>query len=82
MSTSSAHGTMSRYTNQKCRCARCREAWRAGTRKYTDRLMAEHLAAGLTTKGRPRKTPYNQLALDLMARHGLRPDPRFVWRAE
>jgi hypothetical protein len=74
----SPHGTKSRYTNGKCRCPRCRRAWREGTREATDRIRANRLGEGLTTDGARRKTFYDQAALDLMARFGVEPDPRFL----
>lgn len=74
----SPHGTTSRYANGRCRCARCRRAWREGTRRYTDRLRAGRLAAGLTANGAPRARPYDERALALIRAHGLEPDPRFV----
>lgn len=30
------HGSASTYSNQKCRCDECREAWRIYARKYRD----------------------------------------------
>lgn len=38
------HGTVTAYTGHKCRCAKCREAWRVHQRKYQRRRRAALMA--------------------------------------
>lgn len=77
-----AHGTRSGYQRHRRHgeepCARCRRAQNAGVREANERQRARFYAAGLNGNGQPRRTFYDQRALDLMARFGLRPDRRFV----
>jgi hypothetical protein len=75
------HGTDSRY-HSGCRCRPCRNAHADATRAANKDLQARYLAAGLTTSGRPRKRPYDERCLRLMAEFNLQPDPRFVWTPE
>lgn len=60
--TDPRHGTMNGYNNLKCRCLRCKEAWRIypnnqmHNRKYRARLAAEGFVTG--DRRRPRKQPF------------------------
>lgn len=49
------HGTPNGYGNHRCRCDRCREAWRDYQRDWQRRRRARFYAQGLTALGEPRK---------------------------
>jgi hypothetical protein len=78
------HGSPGMYQKRGCRCDVCRAGWREYQRGREDvqRYRARNLADGLDQNGRPRAKPYSRASLELMARFGLEPDPRFVREPE
>jgi hypothetical protein len=74
------HGSPGYYQRRGCRCDTCVSGWREYQRGREDvpRFRARNLADGLTSLGKERTRPYDQRALDLIARFGLRPDPRWM----
>lgn len=51
--TDPCHGTVDGYSNHKCRCQKCRLAWRLYQREWKRRWRQRMRRQGLSTRGRP-----------------------------